>query len=353
MANTKYLDYAGLQRLVENLNEKFAPIQAIVFKTTVDDISNLPALNTVKAGYMYNIKTGGITTADFVEGEGHIVADGENIAAVELFTGVYTFIAPAVDADPKALGLYNAATTTLTPVGTENPKDLGWYEDDATHAGAIVLTADTTVASGKTYYTAVFTLSQDRLTDATKVYYTAETVKKWDLMGGVFDLEDRYLEFGDTFPQTPPSKMVDNRTFLYMGDSTKVYTKVDSPEGRPTDNNYFEVDSATPVADPSTIFNPKQQQLYEKDATATVFYVLSADTAPVDGKTYYEVDFEASADTSVDSNKIYYTEAEQYRKGGIYHYDATNKDWVLQSGGGSGGADIESIPIRDIDDLFI
>lgn len=356
MANTKYLDYAGLQRLVENLNEKFAPIQAIVFKTTVEDISSLPALNTVKAGYMYNIKTGGITTADFVEGEGHIVADGENIAAVELFTGEYIEQTLAADADPKALGLYvltatyKDVTNTLEP--TANPKALGLYEEDNLQ---YALTNDTAIISGKHYYQQVltYTLTEDRLPVIGTTYFKAETVKKWDLMGGVFDLEDRYLEFGDTFPQTPPSKMVDNRTFLYMGDSTKVYTKVASPEGRPTENNYFEVDTATPVIDTTTIYNPKQQQLYEKDETGTVFYILSTDVTYDSGKTYYSVTFEASADTSVDPTKIYYTEAEQYRKGGIYHYDATAKDWILQSGGGSGGADIESIPIRDIDDLFI
>ena len=110
MAN-KYLDYAGLQRLVENINKKYAPIQAIIFKSTVDDIASLPALSTVKAGFMYNIKTGGLTTADFVEGAGHIVTDGENVAAVELITG-YSVVAPAASADPKALGYYEVDTAT-------------------------------------------------------------------------------------------------------------------------------------------------------------------------------------------------------------------------------------------------
>ena len=349
MAN-KYLDYAGLQKLVENINKKYAPISAIDFKSTVDDIASLPALNTQKAGWMYNIKTGGLTTADFVEGAGHIVADGENIAAVELLTGVYTFIAPAVDADPKALGLYNAATTTLTPVGTENPKDLGWYEDDATHAGAIVLTADTTVTSGKTYYTAVFTLSQDRLTDATKVYYTADTVMKWDLMGGVFDLEDRYLEFGDKFPQGPAARMIDGRTFLYMGNTVKGYTYVTSPTGRPVDNGYF-TGTFTAVADTTTIYNPHQQGLYVADTVTTGVYVLSDDTTYDSGKTYYDGVFVASTDTTVDPSKFYYTEADLYKKAVIYAYDATAGDWVAQSTGGSG--DFIPITNAEIDDLFI
>ena len=312
MAN-KYLDYAGLQRLVENINKKYAPIQAIVFKSTVDDIASLPALNTVKAGFMYNIKTGGLTTDDFIEGAGHIVADGENIAAVELLTGNYTPVA--------------------SPAATDDPKALGWYESDG--------------AAEPTY-----TLTNDRLPVSGKTYYTADSVMKWDLMGGVFDLEDRYLEFGNTFPQGPASRMVDGRTFVYMGEDTKVYTKVGTPEGRPTENGYFELDTATTVADPTTIYNPKQQQLYEQDATdpSAIFYVLSEDTTADSGKTYYECTFVASVDTTVDPAKIYYTEADQYKKGTIYQYDATEKEWIAQS---SGGTDMIAITNKEIDDLFI
>ena len=314
MAQSKYLDYAGLQRLVENINKKFAPIQAIVFKSTIDTIADLPALNAVKAGYMYNIKTGGLTTNDFVEGEGHIVADGENIAAVELLTGNFTPVA--------------------TPATTDDPKALGWYESD------------------NDLVSPTYTLTEDRIPVVGKTYYTADIVMKWDLMGGVFDLEDRYLEFGDIFPQNPPSRMVEGRIFLYLGADTKVYTKVDTPTGRPNENGYFELNSATPVADPTSIYNPKQQQLYEEDATdpSAVFYVLSNDTTAASGKTYYTCAFVASTDVTVDATKIYYSEAIQFKKGGIYKYDATGKDWVLQS---SGGADITAISNKEIDDLFI
>jgi hypothetical protein len=310
-----YLDYAGLQRLVDNINKKFAPIQAIVFKSTVETLAELPALNTVKAGWMYNAKVGGLTTDDFVEGAGHIVADGENIAAVELLTGVYTPVdSPAADADPKALG---------------------WYESDD----------DPTSPT--------YTLSNDRLPVAGKTYYTAGTEMKWDMMGGVFDLEDRYLEFGDVFPQTPPSRMVEGRTFLYMGADTRVYTKVATPKGRPNENGYFELTSATAVADPATIYNPKQQQLYEKNETdpSAVFYVLSNDPTAVDGKTYYTCTFVASEDTTVDATKIYYSEAVQFKKGGIYKYNAASKDWILQAGGGD--SDMTPITNKEIDDLFI
>ena len=391
----QYLDYECLQRLVENINKKYAPISAIVFKNSVDDIAHLPAVATQKAGWMYNIKTGGLTTADFVEGAGHIVADGENIAAVELIVGSYTPVGTvAPDADPKALGWYEILAdlfapvtpagdedpslegwyefTVESPVGGENPKTLGWYELDGLN---YVLSEDETVdplktyASGalsidtsvgaKTYYKEEITyqLSQDRLPVAGKAYFTADTVMKWDLMGGVFDLEDRYLEFGDEFPQGPASRMIDGRTYLYMGETKKVYTKVNTPEGRPASNGYFELDSATAIVDTSTIYNPKEQVLYEEknvdpsDPSSAVYYERSIDITYDNTKIYYDCAFVASEDTTVNPAKIYYTEADAYKKAVIYQYDATNKNWVAQSSGGSD--DMVPITEQEIDELFI
>lgn len=357
MAKT-YLDYEGLQHFYERIKEKFAPIQAILFKSTVEDIASLPALNTVQPGWMYNIKTGGLTTEDFVEGAGHIVADGENIAAVELLTGEYTKVAsPAATDDPKALGWYEVDTTTdvytlstdtavdvsktyyqaqgttpetyvaVTPIGTENPSTEGWYEKE-------------TVVTYK--------LSQDRLPQAGKDYFEAGTVMKWDLMGGVFDLEDRYLEFGDRFPQGPASRMIDGRTFLYMGETVKGYTYVDTPEGRPNENGYFEGTFA--AADPETIYNPHQQGLYEADAVVTGVYVLSEDNTYDNTKTYYTGTFVASTDVTVNPAKNYYTEADLYKKASIYEYDATAQEWIQQS---SGGTDMVPITNAEIDELFI
>lgn len=392
MAN-KYLDYAGLQRLVENINKKYAPIQAIVFQSTVEDIAALPALSTVKAGYMYNIKTGGITTEDFVEGAGHIVADGENIAAVELITG-YSEVTPAADADPRALGYYEVDTVNYNDVTAElpveaNPQALGLY---VYNGSEYVLTTDTTVQVGTDYFEKVTTykLTADRLPVSGHTYYEAGKIMKWDLVGGVFDLEGRYLEFGKEFPQKPESRMIDGRTFLYMGEDRKVYTFIEDPTGRPSENGYFE--AVFTIADTANVVNPKQVPLYEKTEHYNVVtpagdedpaalgwyelvddnYVLTADTTVdasktyytkgadtyartndaevVDGKTYYTGTFTASTDTTVDSSKQYFTESVLYKKGGIYEYDATAKEWELQS---SGGAEVESIPLSDIDDLFI
>ena len=303
----KYLDYAGLAHLVEKLDEKYAPIAAVIFKGTVATIGDLPVLSSQKAGWMYNITTGGETDSSFVEGAGHIVADGENVAVVELITGY-------------------EQVSSIDP--TDDPKALGWYEEDTTPG--------------------TYKLSTDRIPVDGKDYYTATTVKKWDLMGGLFDLEGRYLEFGTEFPQSP----VNGRTFLYMGADTKVYTVVASPSGRPVDNGYFE-GTFTAVADQSTIVNPKEEGLYEaveEGGAPTGAYVHSSDITRDTEKTYYEGVFVASSDTTVDENKFYYTEADQYKHAVIYQYDATTAhDWVAQS------ASNDMIPItnNEIDELFI
>ena len=300
----KYLDYEGLQRLVQNLNNKYAPIKALVFKLSVEDVAHLPALNTVRPGWMYNIEKEDVTTADFVEGAGHVIQVGENVAAVELFTGEYTEVA--------------------APVITDDPKALGWYEVDTV--------------------TSTYELSQDRIPVQGKDYFTANTVMKWDMLGGIFDLEDKYLEFGIEFPKNP----ADGRTFLYMGEDTKVYTVVETPSGRPSDNKYYE--GVFTEVDPAVrpINNPKQEGLYELNVSA---YVLSEDIEYDDEKTYYTGVFTLSADSVVDPAKYYYTEADQYNHAVIYAYDSTEEDWVPQTSSGSG--DMIAITAQEIDDLFI
>jgi len=352
MAN-KYLDYAGLQHLVDNIDKKYAPIAAVLFKGSVASIEDLPALTDQKVGWMYNVEVGGGTTSDFIEGPGHILGDGENVAVVELITGYAEVASPAVTDDPKKLGWYEATTTVtyeqVTPVGDEDPKALGWYEFvDPDY----VLTEDETVTVGKDYFEQVTTteyhLSEDRIADLTKTYYTSVNVKKWDILGGVFDLEGRYLEFGAQFPKNP----VDGRTFLYMGPATKIYTAVATPSGRPVDKGYFE-GTFTAISDPeeiAAIVNPKQEGLYEEDAVTTGLYVHSADITPNASKTYYRGVFAASADTTVDPSKIYYTEADQYKTAVIYVYDATTtQDWVAQTS----GDDYIPITNAEIDELFI
>ena len=304
----KYLDYAGLQRLVDNIDKKYAPIAALLFKGTVEDIAHLPALTGLKAGWMYNVTTGGGTTSDFVEGAGHILADGENVAVVELITGYTAVPAESVTVD-------------------KDPKALGWFE----------LVSDEYVPS------------EDRIADTAKTYYTANTTKKWDILGGVFDLEDHYLEFGQEFPQNP----TDGRTFLYMGEETYVYDPVVSPEGRPVDKGYYEKIDVYTAVTPEGTENPSEEGWYESDGQVPPTYTLSADTTVDGAKTYYAKteEYQLTADATVVSGKTYYTKDTEYSTGVIYQYDATNTEWVAKSG--SGSSDMVPITAAEVDELFI
>lgn len=347
MAQKQYLDYEGLQRLVENLNKKYAPISAIVFKGSVDDIAHLPALADQKAGYMYDVKTGGITTADFVEGAGHLLANGENVAAVEVLLGTFTPIVPAASADPKALGLYEEdvvsfvdVTSTLDPA-TSDPAALGLYEEDTSTPGEYILTADNTVVASKAYYErqATYKLSQDRAVVDGKAYFTADSVMKWDILGGLFDIYDRYLEFGEEFPVDP----VDGRVFLYMGETTHEFNEV-TPVGteNPSDKGWYEFEAVTPAGTE----NPSEEGWYE---VVDGKFVLTEDTT-VDGtKTYYSG--AVSEDRTVDPTKTYYTYDVKYKEGVVYEYSDAEGDWAPKSA--SAGDDMIPITNQEIDDLFI
>lgn len=305
----KYLDYEGLKRFKVKLDQEYASISALDFKGTVEDIAHLPALNAVKAGWMYNVTTGGITTSDFVEGAGHLLGDGENVAAVEVITG-YTAVPTAqvtVDKDPKALD---------------------WYEE---------------VTAGE------YVPSEDRIADPAKSYYTADIIHKWDILGGVFDLEDRYLEFGKEFPASPE----DEQVFLYMGEDTFEYNAVATPSGRPVDQGWYELvdvyTAVTPVGDE----DPSAEGWYESDGLVPPTYTLSVDTNVDPLKTYYAKtqEYQLTADVAVDPTKTYYTKDAQYKTGVIYQYDDTASEWVPKSG--SGSDDFEPITSGEIDDLFV
>lgn len=196
MSQKQYLDYEGLVELVNVIKAKYAGIEAFAFKGVVADIAHLPSIANQKSGYVYNVTTGGETTADFVEGAGKTLQDGENVVAVEF-----------------------ERYDEVTAAGTENPKNEGWYEYDSVN-NQYVLSTDTAVDLTKTYYAKV-------------IYY------KWDILGGVFDFSDR-LQFGTEMPSSP----VDGQTFLYLGEDTTNYDEV-TPVGteNPSEEGWYEYDS--------------------------------------------------------------------------------------------------------------
>ena len=123
---------------------------------------------------------------------------------------------------------------------------------------------------------------------------------KWDILGGVFNLDDR-LQFGSTMPANPEN----GQTFLYMGETTYTY------------------DEVTPVGTE----NPQAEGWYVSDG---------------------EGGYIATTDTEVQSGTTYYEKNEQYVTGVIYVYDSTASAWEAQTAGDT------FIPItnNEIDSLF-
>ncbi len=92
-------------------------------------IATLPDLANDGAsvlGNVYNMSEAFTTTADFVEGSGKDYPIGTNVVVVDI--GGYT---------------------AVTPAGDEDPSEEGWYE---LVSGEYVLTTDTEIEVGKTYY---------------------------------------------------------------------------------------------------------------------------------------------------------------------------------------------------------
>ena len=175
MAEKKYLDLEGLALFKAKCDEAYALNGALNFKGTVETISSLPTVADARVGDMYNVTTGGQTTADFVEGAGKVLDDGENVVAVnvaaegepaemkwDILGGVLdvsdklTFGSnmPAAPADGDTFLYLGETTYTYTQVADPdpeaNPSEEGWYEfvEDE-----YVLSEDTEVDSGKTYFT--------------------------------------------------------------------------------------------------------------------------------------------------------------------------------------------------------
>lgn len=217
MATKQYLDKAGLKEVLEKLKEKFAEVDAVIFRGGVADVAGLPGLSSagIKAGDMYTIQNEDVTTADFVEGAGKTIDPYSEVVVV------------------------NQGTATAP-------------------------------------------------------------VYKWYVLGNVFTIKDK-TSFGTTFPAAP----FNEQAFLYTGPNTFTY------------------EAATLGTDD----DPAALGLYESDGSGG--YMLTTDTTPASGKTYYE-------------------RLDEYVKGGIYEYDETNSEWVLLTNGDT----MNRITEAEIDDLF-
>ena len=75
-----------LQAIIDAVASAVAAGTAIKYKGSKASIAALPTIATTPEGYMYTLISGGTTTSDFVEGAGHTIPDGENVAAVNVGT---------------------------------------------------------------------------------------------------------------------------------------------------------------------------------------------------------------------------------------------------------------------------
>lgn len=124
MSTKQYMSYDNAVAIVNKIASRLNALTgAFQIKGSV---ASIPTLSNCNPGDVYNMTAEFTTTADFVEGAGIKYPAGTDIYVADLST-------------------YAAAT----PVGSENPTTEGWYE---LVNNKYVLSADTEVASGKTYY---------------------------------------------------------------------------------------------------------------------------------------------------------------------------------------------------------
>lgn len=127
MAVKNFVDYTNATTIVNKIGKKLDALQGGLHYRGSITFANLPStLTKAMAGYLYNITDDFTTDARFVEGAGKKFPAGTDVAVADLST-------------------YDE----VTPVGSENPTTAGWYE---LVDGRYVLSTDTVVESGKTYY---------------------------------------------------------------------------------------------------------------------------------------------------------------------------------------------------------
>lgn len=210
MATNQYLDKAGLKEVLKKLKEKFASIDAIIFKDAVANVAALPALSDVKAGWMYTITGEDTTTADFVEGTGKTIDPYSEVVCVNKGTesvpvlkwfvmgNVFSLkdkvsfgeTLPVTPFDKQAFCYTGENTykfTAATPAGSENPAAYSWYEKVGEN---YTPSTDTFVDPGKTYYER----EDDKIKGIIYVYDAAES--KW--ISGTADSDTDMVPITDT-----------------------------------------------------------------------------------------------------------------------------------------------------------
>lgn len=124
---SNFVSYSNAQSLMAAIAAKFSALNGAYVIKGNSAFANIPATPTEdQAGFVYNITDDFTTDSRFVEGAGKDYSAGTNIVIVD-----------------------NSSYAEVTPLGSEDPSDEGWYE---IVSGKYVLSEDTSVDAGKTYY---------------------------------------------------------------------------------------------------------------------------------------------------------------------------------------------------------
>lgn len=136
MAN--FVSYSDAQSLMTEIGNKFKNLTgALKYRGSVT-YANLPStLTKALVGNVYNVTNEFTIDSRFIEYDPldpKSYPAGTDVAIADLSYEEYQ---------------------AVTPAGTENPSEEGWYEEDSQNPGEYILTEDTEIVSGKTYYALV------------------------------------------------------------------------------------------------------------------------------------------------------------------------------------------------------
>lgn len=130
-----FVNYSQMNAIVSKIGNRLNAVNgAYVFKGSIAFASLPSTITSVMVGYVYNINEQFTTDSRFIEGSGKVYPAGTNVAITDVSTSSYVEVTPEVG---------------------DNPKNEGWYESNG--SGGYVLTTDTEVQDGKTYYELVVT----------------------------------------------------------------------------------------------------------------------------------------------------------------------------------------------------
>lgn len=170
MPMNNYMTFENASDIFDDLGAQIAALRGgYIFQESIP-FASLPAaaaITRAMTGYTYNITDNFETDARFIEGAGKKYSAGTNVAVADRST-------------------YNA----VSPVGSEDPSNEGWYE---LVGGKYILSTDTDVMSGKTYYALTVDMKLDVISSFVDVDgIEADIAAIRGMISGAYDQTEAY-----------------------------------------------------------------------------------------------------------------------------------------------------------------